>query len=337
TEDPSTINKLILDILGQFPKGAYLAYTATPFANILSDPLYPNLLYPRDFIVDLPMPEGYFGTERIFGSEPLEQGAPSSDGLPMIRTVPDEEVGQVKPPTRDSRDSFQPQLTNSLVDAMLWFLLSCGVRRARGQAGQHMSMLIHTTLYTDVHVRFESLLRQDLKQIQEKLLKGDVVLLQRIGCLWAEETAKIPPESFGEKRVSLESAIAELPAVLAALRVVIDNAKSESRLSFPEGGSTQIVVGGNTLSRGLTIEGLMVSYFVRASHMYDTLLQMARWFGYRWGYADLPRIWMTTELAEHFQHLAQVEQEVRRDIRAYEEQQLTPKDFAPYIQTHSTL
>jgi hypothetical protein len=194
TEDPSTINKLILDILGQFPKGAYLAYTATPFANILSDPLYPNLLYPRDFIVDLPMPEGYFGTERIFGSEPLEQGAPASDGLPMIRTVPDEEVGQVKPPTRDSRDSFQPQLTNSLVDAMLWFLLSWGVRRARGQAGQHMSMLIHTTLYTDVHVRFESLLRQDLKQIQEKLLKGDVVLLQRIGSLWAEETAKIPAE-----------------------------------------------------------------------------------------------------------------------------------------------
>ena len=71
------------------------------------------------------------------------------------------------------------------------------------------------------------------------------------------------------------------------------------------------------LSRGLTLEGLVCSYFVRAASAYDTLLQMGRWFGYRRGYEDLPRIWMPEELAGWFQDLATVEEEIRRDIRAY--------------------
>ena len=82
------------------------------------------------------------------------------------------------------------------------------------------------------------------------------------------------------------------------------------RLAAKSGPVTAIAVGGNTLSRGLTLEGLVSSLFVRAVSAYDTLLQMGRWFGYRNHYADLPRIWMTDELSEWFSHLATVEAEI---------------------------
>src|SRR5262249_6766719 len=89
--------------------------------------------------------------------------------------------------------------------------------------------------------------------------------------------------------------------------------------------------------RGLTLEGLVVSYFVRAAGSYDTLLQMARWFGYREGYEDLPRIWMTEELQSSFTDLALVEQEIRFDIARYENEGLTPRSFGPRIRCHPSL
>src|SRR6187401_685399 len=100
----------------------------------------------------------------------------------------------------------------------------------------------------------------------------------------------------------------------------MDNSRSRERLSYIGQPVVAIAVGGNTLSRGLTLEGLVVSFFIRSTSAYDTLLQMGRWFGYRFGYADLPRIWMTDEMRKWFRHLAMVEAEMRRDIRRYEEE-----------------
>ena len=113
----------------------------------------------------------------------------------------------------------------------------------------------------------------------------------------------------------------------------MDNASSDDRLSFGEGTVTAIVVGGNTLSRGLTLEGLVVSFFVRAASAYDTLLQMGRWFGFRPGYRDLPRIWMTSELNRWFRHLSKVEHELRLEIERYAETNTTPMDFGVRIRT----
>jgi hypothetical protein len=100
---------------------------------------------------------------------------------------------------------------------------------------------------------------------------------------------------------------------------------------------TVIVIGGNTLSRGLTLEGLVSSYFVRSSRAYDTLLQMGRWFGFRKGWQDLPRIWMTGELWDWFTWLATVEEEIRRDVRRYEHERLTPLEFSARIARHPDL
>lgn len=335
TEDPSIINGLILDILRVLPRAAYVAYTATPFANILSDTSSQENLYPRHFIVDLPRPDGYFGAERIFGTGYVDDDGEVDDGLDCLRVIPAAEVEHLKPARRDDRATFQPALTQSLSKALLWFWLSAAARLARGQRNQHMSMLIHTTLYTDVHERFEDLLTRERDRIAGlygSRLRSDAAVL------WKRETRKISAEMMGEQPVSFEQVWEKLPEALASTQIIIDNARSENRLSFPDDrGSIQIVVGGNTLSRGLTIEGLMVSYFIRASALYDTLLQMGRWFGYRRGYADLPRIWMTEDLQDAFQHLARVELEIREDIARYELENLTPTEFAPFIQTHSTL
>ena len=121
-------------------------------------------------------------------------------------------------------------------------------------------------------------------------------------------------------------------------RKLIDNSRSEHRLDYPEGAPvTAIAIGGNTLTRGLTLEGLVVRFFVRSANAYDTLLQMGRWFGFRGGYADLPRVWMTREHREWFRHLATVEYELRLDIDRYEQQALTPTDIGVRIRTHPSL
>jgi len=119
--------------------------------------------------------------------------------------------------------------------------------------------------------------------------------------------------------------------------IVADNSKSDHRLSYDGDAKIQIVIGGNTLSRGLTLEGLIVSFFVRSARAYDTLLQMGRWFGYRPGYADLPRIWMTTELNNNFFDLATIEAEIRDDIINYEKFGITPREFGIKIRTHPDL
>ena len=87
-------------------------------------------------------------------------------------------------------------------------------------------------------------------------------------------------------------------------------------------------MGGSILARGLTLEGLTVSYFLRTANHYDTLLQMGRWFGYRSRYEDLPRIWMPEVLRLRFRALAGVEQEIRDEIEQYRRQNLTPMDIA---------
>ena len=75
----------------------------------------------------------------------------------------------------------------------------------------------------------------------------------------------------------------------------------------------------------------MVSYFLRSANQYDTLLQMGRWFGYRRGYEDLPRIWTTNHLMQRFRALAAVESEIREDIDRYRLEKLTPMESAVRI------
>lgn len=96
-----------------------------------------------------------------------------------------------------------------------------------------------------------------------------------------------------------------------------------------------IIIGGNTLSRGLTLEGLVSSYFLRDSTMtIDTLTQMGRWFGFRRGYELYPRIWMTEKTHTNFERISLSEKSLQEEISRYAIQGLKPSEFAPRILTH---
>lgn len=339
-EHRTKINKLILGLKKSLPKSAYVGYTATPFANVLVDPSGRDL-YPSDFIVALGRPTNYFGAELFFGREPLEdEGADLPEPPDMFRVVPTEEVSQLRPSSRASAGSFTAAVPPSLRTALEYFLLATAARWARGHRMKHSSMLVHTSLNLSLHAQMSKAIKAELKRIQaaSKTEKG----LDALRTLWSDESARVRSPDL--EPVSFDEVRHHLPEVFARLRVVVDNGVSEDRLLYKEEHElaesddvVHVAVGGNTLSRGLTLEGLVVSYFVRTANAYDTLLQMGRWFGYRFGYADLPRIWMTEELRSAFRALATVEQEIRNDIARYAEERLTPLQFAVRIRTHPGL
>ncbi|WP_040797532.1 Z1 domain-containing protein [Nocardia higoensis] len=332
----ASINPLIRQLLTILPKSAYVGYTASPFANLLIDPSAEDL-YPEHFIVNLPKPEGHFGTEVLFGRYALDGEDPNDvdDGYDMIREVPDEDVELVRPKSKLDAEGFVPAITDTLRRAVYYFWLTTAARRVRGTGNPHSTMLIHTSVRTSVHNSF----RDPLYSLRARTLNnlGDPSLLSELRELWEEETARVPAAGFGETKVAFDRLVSELAGVLRDCTVVMDNSQSADRLDYENGPVVAIAVGGNTLSRGLTLEGLSVSYFVRSVSTYDTLLQMGRWFGYRNGYADLPRIWMTEELEEWFRHLATVETEMRRDIDVYMSEGKTPMNFAVRLRTHPAL
>jgi hypothetical protein len=100
-------------------------------------------------------------------------------------------------------------------------------------------------------------------------------------------------------------------------------------------GLSVIAIGGDKLSRGLTLEGLSVSYFLRASKMYDTLMQMGRWFGYRPGYVDLCRLYTSRELNEWFCHITHASEELREEFDYMSDvADSTPEKYALKVRTH---
>lgn len=333
--DMSAINGAIRRLLALLPRAQYIGYTATPFANVLINAEKPDGalddLYPEDFIVALPRPQGYSGIDTIFGDQPADANDESASevGQDMLREVPEADVACVRPPSAAMRASFSPGIPKSLSDALSYFVLASAERRRRGQAGQHSSMLVHTTVYTLSHERLASEIRDWLPSFREDLQSAEGSA--KLTALWADEQARVPPEKWGRLRTSLEDLRPHITDVLDAVAVVVENSSSQTRLDFDTAARTFIIVGGSVLARGLTIEGLSVSYFVRSSSQYDTLLQMGRWFGFRSGYEDLPRIWMTAELSTAFRDLGLVEAELRSDIAQYIIQDLTPVDFAVRI------
>ena len=332
--DMTAINRWIREILASLPAVSYVGYTATPFANVLINPYRPDGqglddLYPRDFITALPKSESYFGTERLFGRTPddPENPRPGEEGLDMIRDVQPEDETRLQPRSRQERNDFRPEMVPSLERAILYFLAACAARRARGDAGQHMTMLVHTSAYVVLHQRVADLIQRWVQSMGAELLRPGSPLGRRMAEIWEDESTRLPNELTQAPRIGTDEVFRHLPPVLEALEFPIENGASDDRIDYSGDPRTYIVVGGSILSRGLTLEGLMVSYFLRTANQYDTLLQMGRWFGYRPGYEDLPRIWMPEELKLRFRALAAVEQEVRDEIDQYRQMRLTPMDI----------
>lgn len=297
---------------------AYLAYTATPYANILTSQ-DPHGLYPRDFIYSLAKPTGYVGAEELFGDDSI--------GRP-VRLEDDEDSDEV--------------LTQGMRDAIRWFVLATAARAVLegGVDRFHSSMLIHTTQLTQDQLGYRPAIDAYLAELNLEFESDET----EMSSSYAEVLSQVPPaeEDLGEQRAAwpevrlwistvLERLIQRTPAAepfkedgrvqQAHSGVIVDNSKvpwtdrlTYSDMDAGQPGVTVIVVGGNTMSRGLTLEGLVCSYFARTSRTYDSLMQMGRWFGYRPGYRHLVRIWTTQTLLDWFRELNQVERSLRDEL-----------------------
>lgn len=332
-EPPSAINGLIRKLLLKFDRRAYVAYTATPFANVLiphdtSDPTVGNDLYPKDFIVDLPKPQGYFGAEEFFGRMDSDSGE-HHGGLDVIRHVPDEDLAALE------AGKLPPSLEQALID----FMLSGAARAQRGQADAPATMLVHTSQRILVQAHLRSLVSSRFSELRDewRYQRGHG-LLKRLRERWERDFRPVTRAAHLEKSVAFEDIEPFVSPFVEAVQVREINSETGEVLDYDrEAGLKAIAVGGNRLSRGLTLEGLLVSFFIRPSASYDTLMQMGRWFGYRSGYEDLTRIYTTPELEGWFSDLAFVEHRLREDIKIYEEQGLTPTQVGVRIWQHPAM
>lgn len=328
-ERQSRINVLIRELLllGVFRRAAYVAYTATPFANVLAE-VASDSLYPRDLIRTIPTGKGYQGAEHFFGREPIDENDEGVLPSDQVRTVADAEAATA----RQGVGGGDLGATPALRRALDWFLIATAVRLARRAAGAgtkplHSSMLVHTSMLAARQTDIGSALRTSIRNLQHE---------------WDPEgpTARQLQDAWEAEAPEAEAWEEVLPFVREALdgtTVIVDNYQSPDRLIYPpDEDCFTVVVGGNKLSRGLTLEGLVSSYFVRGGKLYDTLLQMGRWYGYRPGYEDLPRVWTTQELQRYFMHLAGVEAEIRRSIQA-DLETATPMQVGVAVQTHAEM
>lgn len=337
-DDPTAINMAIRNLLSSFARASFVGYTATPFANIFIDPdsdeemengeRYRDL-FPRDFILSLDPPNNYVGPQQILADNPT---------FGYVRDLDDNEDYL---PIGHKIDFVPERLPDSMMRALACFLLAKTIRLLRGQIGKHHSMMVNASRFTKVQNLLAGIINDHLKEFRQGIV--NYAGLPRAKALQNKELAflnKIFQEEFPNAGFSWGQVQGRLREAVGPVEVVIVNSGSRDRLdysarNYPEGRSV-IAVGGLGLSRGLTLEGLITSYFLRNSIMYDTLMQMGRWFGYRDGYADVCRIFMTPSAKSWYAHIAEATEELREDFRTMERAQLTPKEFGLRIRSHPT-
>ena len=343
--DPTKTNGLIRNLMTAFEKSAYVGYTATPFANVfMHHQAYSNQygqdLFPRSFIINIPAPSNYIGPEKVFGLDrPGAEG--EIPGLPIIKPIWDAESYF---PPRHKKELTVSALPASLKESILAFILACSARRSRGQIEAHNSMLVHVTRFTLVQDQVARLIEEELVDIRRQLefygAGGDAEkLLKR---LWnsdflakASIVRKLLPD-HDLPELTWDQVQRQLFDAAKRISVRRVNGSAKDALDYADHplGLSVIAVGGDKLSRGLTLEGLSISYFVRTSRMYDTLMQMGRWFGYRPRYADLCRLYTTSELVNWYRHIATATAELREEFDLMFANGESPLQFGNRVRTH---
>lgn len=353
--DPSSataINQSIRELLGLFRRRSYVGFTATPFANIFIDPqssdaMLGDDLFPRDFIHVLDPATNYTGVQQYFGADSAGDDVECSviaAGDPVLRVIDDEEAWL---PIRHKLTDVPGVLPDSFRAALHSFLLATAIRDLRrsrrthvGDGTQHRSMLVNVSRFTEVQLLVADQVRFELEAVR------NAVRLH--GALGPRDAARAPIIAWLEECFLREFAgcglewpevLAQLHDAIAPISVQAVNQRTGTgALDYSKtsatGGLRVIAVGGNSLSRGITLEGLSTSYFMRNAHAYDTLLQMGRWFGFRDGYGDLCRLWLPEEIAASYRHVAAAVAELKADFRRMERRKATPREFGLRVRSH---
>lgn len=340
---------------GQYKCMNYIGYTATPYANFLNES-GEETLYPKNFISLLNSPAEYFGPQQIFGIEG------ENNELNIVNTISNDEELIFK----NSKKTPVKSIPSGLKDAILWFIITVACFRV-WKLKKCVSMLIHTSQKISDHNVLADVIENYFKSNTFEMLLADlkVVYQKQVSMLGVNDLKEVMPEYPDAEKIreipSFEDLLDEIKKVLRinithiemnsdktlsyneGLHLCVDNcsvsdSSIEMRIKFPDKtddilncSPAFIVIGGATLSRGLTLQGLTVSYFLRTTNQADTLMQMGRWFGYRKGYELLPRLWLPINVINKFERLALLDFELRRELRDMEAKGLNPDSYAPRL------
>lgn len=339
----------------------YISFTATPYANVLNEKSEESL-YPKDFVHSLVDPKEYFGCNVIFGNNECldEQGETMCPGLDVVRIVGDDEVAIMKQVHEDKAWGIPA----GLKDALTWFLCAAAVLRVRGYKKPISMLMHTSSRtadhYTDYELIKDYLEREPREALLDQCKRIYEYETSRFGYQHLEEDFSsyglldqvdqdvVPFEEIADEIASLASCVGS-PMELGGdegfrysegINLCIDNCKANRskgggvhlRLVYPtkeelkgmEKAPVFIVMGGNTLARGLTLEGLVCTYFTRCVTQADTLMQMARWFGYRAGYELLQRIWLTSDARKKYRELSRADMDLKQEIARFAEMGLRP-------------
>ena len=383
-DEAKTINKLIRVLLNLFNQNTFIGYTATPYANlfipqefneeisaVVKNKTYKigQDLFPRDFIINIKAPSNYIGAAKIFGlvdpitgkgNEPLNIFRAVKDfAQSPFYVLSDDKDPNDHPIYRSPKndDPLPNFLSDSLKKAIKTFILTCAIRRLRGQETKHNSMLIHVALLVKWIDKVAYLVNEELRLYVNFIIGRDETFMTELKELFLTDfipTTENILENIDYKDIRIEKHTWEeillvLPKAVTKIEVrSVHGTRSISNLEYhkieeidyerhKEIGLSVIAVGGSRLSRGITLEGLSVSYYLRTTKMYDSLMQMGRWFGYRPGYIDLCRLFTTEEIFSWFNHITMATEEMRNDFDEMTAALKFPKDYKLKVQNHSGL
>jgi hypothetical protein len=344
----SKTNLRIVELLTLFARGQYVGYTATPYANVLVNPNDPDDLFPKDFIVSLDRPRGYMGVSDFFDPlttyDDLNKDDYSQSEIAHIRRVE-------HPLGADDDDLKNALRSYVLSGALKLYRRATDPRRYKAEHFRHHTMLIHTSQRKGEHASLADRLAELWNQCAFNSPKG----LNELEELWNQDYSKvsaargdeIAPKSFADLIPCLSEAIKRIEKGQRVFLVV--NSDSPDAPDFSAAPVWKIIVGGNKLSRGYTIEGLTVSYYRRVAGTADTLMQMGRWFGFRPGYQDLVRVFLgvaegrdgKTDLVSLFKEVCRMEERFRDDTKRYARtpgaKRITPREIPPMIAASGNL
>ena len=340
----------------------YIGYTATPYANILNEAGRESL-YPQSFISTLAVSKEYFGPQQIFG---YNGDSVNFDGMDIVRTIDDEELKSLKSIHEGNLYSETPE---SLINAVCWFMCGVGCMRIWGY-NKPVSMLVHTSQKTAHHYYVSKVISDWITETpdNEIISKAEQIWYDETERFTFEKFREQYPEydrpdesinrypDFEEIkeqiRIMLDDGISHIRlddegelTYNKGIHLCIDNCTNNGisgdgmhvRLAYPDSAHMPdtapafIVVGGATLSRGLTLEGLISTFFLRSVGQADTLMQMGRWFGYRKNYELLPRLWVTDKTRQQFVFLAALDQELRDEIQCMDITGRSPAEYGPKV------
>lgn len=368
--DIKAINKLIRTLLNVFDQNTFVGYTATPYANLFIPQDYNNELttvvkgktyfigedlFPKDFIINIIAPKNYIGAAKIFGLENPITGE-THEPLNVFRVIDDYDPPFFRTINKTNKDDLPEYLPESLETALKSFILTCAIRRLRGHEKKHNSMLVHVALYVKWIDRVASLVNERMKDFKNYISANDTQFLNELEELFNNDFLPttenvIENIDYKDSRIELhdwESVKAELKKAASKIDVrAVHGTRSTTNLEYHnideidysryDEGLSVVAVGGGRLARGITLEGLSTSYYLRTTRMYDSLMQMGRWFGYRPGYVDLCRLYTTETIYEWFNHITMATEEMRYDFDEMTTRNLKPKDFTLKVRNHHGL